>query len=86
MLIDSENSPEISKSIGIVDICGFSGDEGCGQDMIDYFFQLKRAYPPIDPVFMFMHEVCDESSGAYKFLQKAIDDHLNRRKKFKKSS
>ena len=26
MMIDSENSPEISKSIGIVDICGFAGD------------------------------------------------------------
>ena len=86
MMIDADNSPEISRSIGVVDICGFAGDDGCGQDVIDYFFQLKRAYPPIEPVFMFMHELCDESSGAYKVLEESLKAHVDGRKKAKKSS
>lgn len=81
MLVDAERSPELSKSIGIIDLCGFDGEAEDGQAIIDYFFQLKRAFPPIEPVFMFMHELCDENSKSYKILEEAISEQVKERKK-----
>ncbi len=55
-------------SIGVIDLCGFDWHENCADDVIDYYFQLKRAEPKIRPVFLFMHELADERSRAFMRL------------------
>ncbi|MCX6127205.1 MAG: hypothetical protein NTV34_20980, partial [Proteobacteria bacterium] len=56
------------RSVGIVDVCGFEWHDQCVNDVIDYYFQLKRAEPKISPVFLFMHELADVRSRGFKRL------------------
>jgi hypothetical protein len=53
------------KSIGVVDLCGFEWHEKCVDDVVDYYFQIRRAEPKINPVFMFMHELADVRSRGF---------------------
>jgi hypothetical protein len=58
-------------SVALVDICGFDWHENCSGDVVDYFFQLKRAEPRLEPVFVFIHELADARSKAFvRLLQK----------------
>ncbi|MGQ9426400.1 AAA domain-containing protein [Gilvimarinus sp. F26214L] len=54
--------------IGLVDLSGFGSDGEVGQRVVDYYFQLKRVSPRIDPVFVFPHEVIDESGQSFRSL------------------
>jgi hypothetical protein len=58
--------------VGIVDLCGFDYHEQTAQDVMDYFFQVKRATPGIEPVFAFLHELADQQSQAFMSLRKVI--------------
>jgi hypothetical protein len=49
------------KALGLVDLSGFGSEQNVGQIIVDYFFQLKRVSPDIDPVFIFPHELVDEN-------------------------
>ncbi len=44
-------------AIGIVDLSHFEHSLNQTQDIIDYYFQLQRAVPPIKPYFLFAHEL-----------------------------
>lgn len=55
-------------SVGVVDLCGFDWHDKCADDVVDYYFQLKRAEPKIQPVFLFMHELADDRSRAFMRL------------------
>lgn len=59
-------------SIGIVDLCGFEFKPNVAEDIVDYYFQLKRASPNLSPVFLFIHELADNSSYPYKDLSNKI--------------
>ena len=61
-----------SPAVGIVDISSFEKTENCEEEIVDYFFQLKRASPKIDPVFMFIHELADERARALKILAERL--------------
>jgi len=65
MLLNSETD---GKSIGIVDLSSFDDGKESAQEIIDYFFQLERAVPNIEPVFMFIHELADSDSAGFKDL------------------
>jgi hypothetical protein len=56
------------KVTGLVDLSGFECKESVGQDIVDYFFQLKRAAPGIDPVFIFPYELIDENGQTFRSL------------------
>lgn len=54
--------------IGLVDLSGFGNEKNVGQQVVDYFFQLKRVSPGIDPVFVFPHELVDEHGQTFRSL------------------
>lgn len=45
------------KHLGVVDLAGFNIERENGDDVVDYYFQLKRAAPEITPIFIFIHEL-----------------------------
>ncbi len=59
---------DIRKTIGIVDLAGFGAENNSSEAIIDYYFQLKRAVPNIDPVFMFPYELIDGHCEAFRSL------------------
>jgi hypothetical protein len=56
------------KALGLVDLSGFGSEQNVGQIIVDYFFQLKRVSPDIDPVFIFPHELVDENGQTFRSL------------------
>lgn len=53
---------EEQSSIGLVDLSIFGSSRDPGQDVVDYFFQVQRAIPRVQPVFGFVHEFARSSS------------------------
>jgi hypothetical protein len=60
--------------IGLVDLSGFGTEGNVGELIMDYYFQLKRVSPTIDPVFVFPHELVDENCPAFRSLMRRLDD------------
>ncbi|TQV81222.1 hypothetical protein FKG94_08955 [Exilibacterium tricleocarpae] len=58
----------VEQVVGLVDLSGFDAKVEIGQEIVDYFFQLKRAAPAIDPVFVFPYEIIDENSQTFRSL------------------
>jgi len=54
--------------IGLVDLSGFGAEHQVEQLIFDYYFQLKRVSPRIDPVFVFPHEMVDEHCPSFRSL------------------
>ena len=73
MLLDRSGQ---GASLGIIDLSGFEGERDSAQEIADYYFQLKRAHPKIEPVFVFLHELADERSPSYRILEKKILDWI----------
>lgn len=55
-------------TIGLVDLSAFGAESNASEAIIDYYFQLKRAVPNIDPVFMFPYELVDDGCEAFRSL------------------
>ncbi len=66
-------SGDATSVIGLVDLSGFGSDEDAGRKVIDYYFQLKRVSPRIDPVFVFPHEVADENGQTFRSLVEKLE-------------
>ena len=62
-----------SNVIGLVDLSGFGSDASAGQSVVDYYFQLKRVSPSINPVFIFPHEIVNENSQSFQALIKKLE-------------
>jgi hypothetical protein len=65
-------------SLAIVDLSTFENDRNPTLAIADYFFQLKRATPALEPVFVFLHELADERSESFTLLLRKMDELLNR--------
>jgi hypothetical protein len=65
-------------SLAIVDLSTFENDRNPTLAIADYFFQLKRATPALEPVFVFLHELADERSESFALLLRKMDELLNR--------
>jgi hypothetical protein len=65
-------------SIAIVDLATFETDKHTTLAIADYYFQLKRATPPLEPVFVFLHELADERSESFVQLIRRMDELLAR--------
>jgi hypothetical protein len=74
---------EAKQVVGLVDLSGFGCDQSAGQHVVDYFFQLKRASPGIDPVFIFPHELINENGQTFRSLMHKLE-HLDTAKVIKK--
>jgi len=59
--------------VGVLDLSGFGGEQNVGQMVVDYYFQLKRVSPRIDPVFIFPHELVDENSQTFRSLVQKLE-------------
>lgn len=55
-------------AIGLVDLAAFGAEADSSEAIIDYYFQLKRAVPNIDPIFMFPYELIDDGCDAFRSL------------------
>ena len=66
-----------SKSVGVVDLSGFENSQKLGEDVIDYFFQLKRVSPSMTPAFVFLHELADERSEGYQEIEAKVKTLLS---------
>lgn len=73
MLLASSNR---RPSLGIIDLSSFEQDKDAAAEVVDYFFQLQRAVPRIEPVFLFMHELADERSLSFQFLVSKLEELL----------
>jgi hypothetical protein len=67
---------EAKQVVGLVDLSGFGCEHTAGENIVDYFFQLKRASPGIDPVFIFPQELIDENGQTFRSLMSKLE-HLN---------
>lgn len=56
------------RSLALVDLSAFEYDRGSAREVADYFFQLKRAHPPLEPIFVYLHELADERSQIFQYL------------------
>lgn len=56
------------KSVGVIDLSAFIQADFPAQDLVDYYFQLRRAQPGLDPYFLFMHELADERSQSFRLI------------------
>jgi hypothetical protein len=65
-------------SLAIVDLSTFENDRNPTLAIADYFFQLKRATPPLEPVFVFLHELADERSESFMLILRKMDQLLGR--------
>lgn len=54
--------------VGLVDLSGFGCEKNVGQSIVDYYFQLKRVSPGIEPVFVFPHELVNENGQTFRAL------------------
>jgi Novel STAND NTPase 3 len=70
MLVPRDNLE--AKSIAVVDIGAFATSHSPSEDLIEYYFQLQRAVPSVDPVFAYVHELSDERSSAYQRIEQKI--------------
>jgi hypothetical protein len=59
--------------VGLVDLSGFGCDKYTGQNIVDYYFQLKRASPGIDPVFILPQELIDENGQTFRSLMHKLE-------------
>lgn len=64
---------ETNNVIGLVDLAGFGYEQNVGQNVVDYFFQLKRASPGINPVFVFPYELIDENDQTFQLLTQKLE-------------
>ena len=60
--------------VGLVDLSGFGNEPNVGQSIVDYYFQLKRVSPGIDPVFVFPHELVDENGQTFRSLIQKLEN------------
>ena len=67
---------DASNVVGLVDLSGFGCEANVGRTVVDYYFQLKRVSPGIDPVFIFPHELIDENGQTFRSLIQRLE-HLN---------
>lgn len=67
---------ETEHVVGLVDLSGFGSEQNVGQMVVDYYFQLKRVSPNIDPVFIFPHEMVDENGQTFRALMHKLE-HMN---------
>lgn len=65
-------------SIAIVDLATFENDRHGALAIADYYFQLKRATPALEPVFVFLHELADERSESFVLLIRKMEELLAR--------
>ncbi len=61
-----------SDSLALIDLSSFVSEKDPASEIVDYYFQLKRSTPGIDPMFIFLHELADERSEAFKRLKETI--------------
>ncbi|MFW2373777.1 MAG: AAA domain-containing protein [Gammaproteobacteria bacterium] len=59
--------------VGLVDLSGFGCEKNVGLTIVDYFFQLKRVSPGIDPVFIFPHELVNENGQTFRTLMEKLE-------------
>jgi hypothetical protein len=82
MMVSDDSRKGNCKSVAVIDLCGFEPDENCASNVIDYYFQLQRATPAIQPVFMFVHELADQKSRSYqRFLRSLVELAVVRKEK-----
>lgn len=60
--------------VGLVDLSGFGNEPAVGRMVVDYYFQLKRVSPRIEPVFVFPHELLDENGQSFLRLTQKLED------------
>ncbi|MDX1353175.1 MAG: hypothetical protein R3254_09195, partial [Thiomicrorhabdus sp.] len=63
----------VENVVGLVDLAAYGMEPEIGQNIVDYYFQLKRAVPNIDPVFAYPHEIVDENSQTFQSLMYKLD-------------
>ncbi len=59
--------------LALIDLSSFESSEDPARSIIDYFFQLKRAVPGMEPIFFFMHEITDDRFETYLAIEAALE-------------
>jgi hypothetical protein len=59
--------------VGLVDLSGFGCETNVGQTVVDYYLQLRRVSPCIDPVCIFPHGLIDENGQTFRSLTQRLE-------------
>lgn len=70
MLVAKNNSN--AKPVAVVDLAAFRIGAKPIDDLVDYYFQLRRALPVVEPIVAFAHEIADERSAAYRKIEHLV--------------
>jgi hypothetical protein len=65
----NQDSKGEAAHMALVDLAAFEPHAHLAQDVIDYYFQLCRAKPRMQPFFLFIHELLDEQHPMRLHLQ-----------------
>ena len=82
MILPNDRSKD---SVAVIDLAAFDPDESSAERIMDYFFQLRRASPGVDPVFTFIYELADERTKSFKILHKKVEGLQKKDSKRKRS-
>jgi hypothetical protein len=69
--------PTQGKSVALIDLTEFVGEGQAASKIVDYYFQLKRADPPVEPVFMFLNELVNERGATFQALLQNLEELKN---------
>jgi hypothetical protein len=61
-------SGQANNVVGLVDLSAFGCEANVGRAVVDYYFQLKRVKPGIDPVFVMPQELLEENGQTFRSL------------------
>lgn len=60
------------KSLCIKDISCFAPGDQAADEVIDYYFQLQRAKPSLNPIFCFVHDLIEEDGPVLEEIKKSL--------------
>ncbi|MFK7824075.1 MAG: hypothetical protein AB8G05_07960 [Oligoflexales bacterium] len=72
-LILSHKKPGFDgKSLCIKDISCFAPGDQAADEVIDYYFQLQRAKPSLNPIFCFVHDLIEQEGLVLEEIKKSL--------------
>ncbi|MFK7873787.1 MAG: hypothetical protein AB8C84_11595 [Oligoflexales bacterium] len=71
-----ENKDPHKKSLCFKDLSQFLYHDTSVDEVIDYFFQLQRAQPSLNPVFCFLHHFLDTDGDVVAEIKEFLNDSL----------
>ncbi|NRA44462.1 MAG: hypothetical protein HRU09_05850 [Oligoflexales bacterium] len=72
LILSAKKPGSDGKSLCIKDISCFAPGEHAADELIDYYFQLQRAKPSLNPIFCFVHDLIEQEGLVLEEIKKSL--------------